>query len=151
MQSDIIESLGVRSNSGDSVFKGSFNRANLKLDAMAVRRLSGYVATIRSKITAGCSVVYCITCQEVETMCEQLREHLNEMVAKYQGKMEATDKKNAHQAWDSGVARAIVATSASAIGDRHARCALLRAYRIIQVIGFINPRNREDWARMEPM
>jgi RecQ family ATP-dependent DNA helicase len=116
VQSDIIESLGLCLNSGDNLFKGSFNRANLKLNAMVVRQLSDSVAIVGSKITAGCSIVYCITCQEVETMCEQLREHLNEVVAKYHGKMEEADKKSAHQAWGSGVARVIVATNAFGMG-----------------------------------
>ena len=116
VQSDIIESLGLCLNSGDNLFKGSFNRANLKLNAMVVGQLSDSVAIVGSRITNGCSIVYCITRQEVETICEQLQEHLGEVVAKYHSKMGEADKKSAYQAWGSGVARVIVATNAFGMG-----------------------------------
>lgn len=104
VQEDIIHSVGLDLHSVEGLFKGSFDRPRLKLSTVLVGQLHGHdcVVAIANTIDAGCSIVYCMACQEVDTLCKELQVHLNEMVAQYHGKMHADNKKRAHNSWASG-------------------------------------------------
>lgn len=95
----------------------SFDRANLSLSVMHMphdERESWCVRTARSRGSA-CGIFYCVTISETERIHDALK-RAGVPAALYHGKLDNDAKKAAQEAFMSGRASAIVATSAFGMG-----------------------------------
>lgn len=114
VRKDIARSLGLQ-NPLEIV--SSFDRANLSLSVVHMphdERESWCVRTARSRRSA-CGIFYCVTISETEQIHDALK-RAGVPAALYHGKLDNDAKRAAQEAFMSGRASAIVATSAFGMG-----------------------------------
>ena len=114
VRKDIIKSLGLQS---PLEIVSSFDRANLSLSVVHMphdERESWCVRTARSR-GSECGIFYCVTISEAERIHNALK-RAGVPAALYHGKLDNDAKRAAQEAFMSGRAPAMVATSAFGMG-----------------------------------
>ena len=121
VRKDIARSLGLQ-NPLEIV--SSFDRANLSLSVVHMphdERGSWCVRTARSR-ESECGIFYCVTISETERIHDALK-RAGVPAALYHGKLDSDAKKAAQEAFMSGQAPVMVATSAFGMGIDKPDCA----------------------------
>ena len=108
---DIQENLGLK---GAHLFKGSFERKNINYQIIPTEDKIGTIERIL-KHTSGTGIIYCRTRNETEKLSALLHQK-NVSNTFFHGGIDSHEKKERLQAWQSGITKIMIATTAFGMG-----------------------------------